>query len=281
MDKAKKNTYIVAGVSLLLIIVAVYFLFIFKGSKESIDVDNSPTEVKQLSEIESTKRPYITLTPTSDGAEIIISIENMAEFDNIEYELTYLADNPQIAGERIERGSTGTDVNTKEGKYKKSILLGTASKGTRSPDKGITDGILTMHMFKSSIEYQQEAKWNIFQVGAQKSEVTDPSGNLRINLPVLGKEYFLILTDTIGIPRTDKFDAQTATLPIYGAFSIASKFPKKARVELKTETDTANLELFLQNHQDGSWWEIKTTKANGLVSGEIEFFGTFVLASSK
>src|SRR3990167_1307017 len=132
MDPAKRNIYLIAAVAFIAIVVAVYFLFIFQKGPKTVKPQEVSGEVKELSEIDLNKRPFVTLTPTSDGAEILISIENMSSFDRIEYELTYLADNPQIAGEKIQRGSTGTDVNTKEQKYKKSILLGTASKGTRS-----------------------------------------------------------------------------------------------------------------------------------------------------
>src|SRR3990167_4899757 len=122
MDPAKRNIYLIAAVAFIAIVVAVYFLFIFQKGPKTVKPQEVSGEVKELSEIDLNKRPFVTLTPTSDGAEILISIENMSSFDRIEYELTYLADNPQIAGEKIQRGSTGTDVNTKEQKYKKSIL---------------------------------------------------------------------------------------------------------------------------------------------------------------
>src|SRR3989344_8816673 len=159
MDPAKRNIYLIAAVAFIAIVVAVYFLFIFQKGRKTVKPQEVSGEVKELSEIDLNKRPYVTLTPTSDGAEIIISIENMANFDRIEYELTYLADNPTETGQKIQRGATGTDINTKDQKYKKSILLGTASRGARSPDKGITDGKLTMHLFKGETEFQSETFW--------------------------------------------------------------------------------------------------------------------------
>src|SRR3990167_2210742 len=146
MDKSKKTIYIIAAIAFVLIIAAIYLLFIRQRSADKIKTQESTDIVKSISEIDNTKRPYVTLTPTSDGAEIIISIEKMADFDKIEYELTYQADNPQSAGEKIERGATGSDINPKDEKYKKSILLGTGSKGVRSPDRNIEGGKLTLHL---------------------------------------------------------------------------------------------------------------------------------------
>ena len=126
MDRSKKSTYIIAAVTFVVLILGIYFLFIFKKTPGQIKPkDFTSGELKQLSDIDIAKRPYVTLTPTADGAEIIISIENMAYFDSIEYELTYQADNPTATGTKIQRGATGTDVNTKDQKYKKSILLET------------------------------------------------------------------------------------------------------------------------------------------------------------
>src|SRR3990167_6706410 len=135
MDKTKKNIYIIASISLVVIAVAVYFLFIFQKAPKEIETDEGSSFVESIEKIDAANRHFVTLTPTADGAEIIISIEKMSYFDKIEYELTYQADNPQSAGEKIERGATGSDINPKDEKYKKSILLGTGSKGVRSPDR--------------------------------------------------------------------------------------------------------------------------------------------------
>ncbi|KKS03528.1 MAG: hypothetical protein UU56_C0019G0006 [Candidatus Curtissbacteria bacterium GW2011_GWA2_41_24] len=246
MDPAKRNIYLIAAVAFIAIVVAVYFLFIFQKGPKTVKPQEVSGEVKELSEIDLNKRPFVTLTPTSDGAEILISIENMSSFDRIEYELTYLADNPQIAGEKIQRGSTGTDVNTKEQKYKKSILLGTASKGTRSPDKGVTDGILTMHLFK-------------------------------------GENYFVIISDTVGAPANGQFDIANVVFPVYGSFSVAPQFTKSADLLIKFTQDAKSFQLYSYNHTDSKWTKLDSSyDANSkTVSAKVNSFATFVVVSSK
>ncbi len=279
MDKSKQAKYIIAAVSFLVISAAIYFLFIFSRGPSEIDSGERVSEIKQFTEIELAKRPYVTLTPTSDGAEIIISIENMSEFDSVEYELTYLADNPQISGEKIQRGSTGTDVDTKAEKYKKSMLLGTASKGTRSPDLGVSDGKLALHMFKGDIEYLSESNWDLYEIGAKATEIKDRDGKFTVALPVLGKDYWMILADTVGIPKTDKFDITNASLPLYGTFSIAPKFAKAAKITITTDLQAAK--LFAYSNQESKWDEIKSTLQNGQITATVDSFSTFVLVSSK
>src|SRR3989338_10789750 len=110
MEQSKKSTYIIAAIAFIILAAAIYFLFIFQKGEKKIKPEEFAGEVKDVAEPELARRPYVTLTPTGDGAEIIISVENMSFFDKIEYELTYLTDNPQVTCEKIERGATGTDV---------------------------------------------------------------------------------------------------------------------------------------------------------------------------
>jgi hypothetical protein len=279
MQKSKKSTYIIAAVALVALLLGIYFLFVFKKSQKDIELTNSSTgEIKQVSDINLSNRPYITLTPTSDGAEIILSFQNMGFFDSIEYELTYQADNPTAPGTKIERGSTGSDVNTKDSTYKKSILLGTASRGVRSPDRGITDGKLTMHLFKKGQEFLSESNWDLSTVGSTDNILKSRDGNVAIVVPNLGKDYWAIIANTIGVPQGGKFEISKVQLPVYGAFSIAGNFPTSATLTIK---ERAGNKLFSYSHQDNSWKEItSTTKGNDLVA-KVSNFATYVVVSSK
>lgn len=279
MPNSKKSTYIIAAASLVIILAAVYFLFIFQKSPKEIKPEDEGAFVEDISKIEIAKRPYVTLTPTSDGAEILISIENMDYFDKIEYELTYLADNPQTAGEKLERGSTGIDVNTKDPKYKKSILLGTASKGTRSPDKGITDGKLTLHLFKGDTEYQSETNWDLFNEGSTAIEIGDRASNFSINLPSLSKDYYIIIADTVGVPKNAEFDVNKAILPIYGIFSVAPDFKTKAKVTLKVNSNGQSPQLYSFNTKDEKWQKLEGQIIDSQISTSINSFSTFVVIS--
>lgn len=284
MEQSKRTKYLVAAASFVLIVVAIFFLFIYQKGPEKIKPQENANDVKQLSEISLEKRPYVTLTPTSDGAEIIISIENMGQFDKIEYELTYMADNPQIVGEKIERGSTGTDVNTKDAKYKKSILLGTASRGVRNPDKSITDGKLTMHFAKGDAQYLSETNWDLIQAGAMPQQIHDRSSKFAVSLPSLGKDYWIILADTIGLPaQHGDFKTENVLLPVYGSFSVAPEFAKAADLSIKLSQDAKSFQLYSYSHTDSKWTKLDSSyDANSkTISAKVDSFATFVVVSSQ
>lgn len=279
MDTSKKSTYIIAAISLFIIVVAVYFLFIHQKRSKNLEVEEGGGFVESIEKIDIRDRPYLTLTPTADGAEIIISIEDMNYFDKIEYELTYQADNPQSLGDKIQRGSVETDVDTKQSKYKKSLLLGTASRGVRSPDTGVEDGKLSLHLFKGDTEYLSETNWDRLEVGIAKSTITDKSGKFSLEVPIFSKNYWVIVADTIGVPPNADFDANKTKLPVYGTFSVAPKFPKISQLSLELG-DVAEPSLHSYSTADSSWQKIESEFSNGVIVATVDSFATFVVVSS-
>ncbi len=285
MDKQAKSTYITAAVFLVFLLLAVYFLFIFKRDPSQIKPKDSESfDVKQISEIEPAKRPFVTLTPTANGAEIIISIENMKEFERVEYELTYQADNPTSPGTKIERGAVGSDVNTKDQKYKKSVLLGTASRGVSSPDTGIADGKLTMHLFKGNNEYLSESTWDLMQIGLKSASLKSRDSNFEITIPGLGKDYWVILADTVGVPApAGKFEIEKVSLPVYGVFSVAGEFTKTGEISQKAADNVKDPSVLAYNHNDNTWEKLESdfNSSSKTATAPVTKFATYVLVSSK
>jgi|SRR3989344_1278399 len=282
MENSKRNIYIIAAISFVILVLAIYFFFIFQKSPKKIKAEVTSEEVKELNQIDLAMRPYVNLTPTADGAEIIISIENMGSYDRIEYELTYLADNPTATDQKIQRGSTGTDVNTKDQKYKKSILLGTASRGVRSPDRGIEDGKLTMHLFKGETEFMSETGWDLSRVSRQNTKLGTADGNFKLDTGGLSKEYWVILAETIGLPPSASFDPKKTQLPIIGVFSVAPEFTTNGTVNIKV-TSAQKPQLYVFNHADTKWQKLDSdfNSAAKSVSAKINSFGTFAVVSSQ
>lgn len=284
MDNSARTKYIIAAAAFVIITAAIYFLFIFQKGPDDISKRSEEGEQKEIAEISVADRPFVTLTPTSDGAEIIISIENMGKFDRVEYELTYLADNPQSLGTKITRGATGTDVNTRDAKYKKSVLLGTASRGVRSPDTGITDGQLIMHMFVGEEEFLSETDWTFEKIGTTTTTIGDKTGNFEIEIPAFGKDYWLIIADTVGVPANPtQFKAEDVILPVYGTFSIAPKFKGTGTITLKLEGQTTTPKLFAYNHSDGTFTEVDSTftESTSTLNADISNFATFMVVSPQ
>lgn len=282
MDNSKKSIYLIAAFSLVLIAVIIYWLFIHQAKPKITKTEDVQTEQKPIGDIEIAKRPYVTLSPDTTGSTIEVSIQNMNYFDTIDYEITYLADNPQIPGEKIERGATGSEINTKDEKNTKSAPLGTGSKGIFSADKGITDGKLTLHLVKGGIEYLSETNWDLYHTGSKPAELKDRSGNFSLKLPSLTKDYWIIVSDTVGVPPHNNFDLANISLPIYGVFSLDVKFPKPAALTYKIN-DNKSADLFTFTKMDSTWKKIESNfdVSSKTLSASVDSFATFAAVSSK
>lgn len=285
MDKVSKSTYIIAAFAFIIIVAAIYFLFIFQKKPATPKEDNSAADIKQATDVPVENRPFIALVPTTDGVSINLRASNMSYFDKIDYELTYQADNPQLPGQKIARGSTGSITDTKSASHEDQMLLGTGSKGVRTPDTGITDGKLTLHMFKGQTEFRSETSWNL--VKASSTEILETQdGNFKLT-PTFATSYWMIAADTVGLPPQDnnqnKFDSKNITLPVYGAFSVTPAFTKPAKISITLSKDTQNPTLYLYNLAEKSWTKLDSTydSATKTISSQTSAFGAFTVVSSK
>ena len=128
-----KTKYIAAGIAFIFIILAIYFLFIRQQSEGKIKTQENANIVKNVSDVDVGKRPYITLVPTSDGAEIIISIEKMSDFEKIEYDLPYLEVTPKVPVKKL-KGAQQVRILTRKMKNTKSRFFSEqAQKGLEVP----------------------------------------------------------------------------------------------------------------------------------------------------
>lgn len=283
MGSSKRSIYILAAISLVLITAVVYFLFIRQSGPKSLKGQNSQAEQKPVTDIELAKRPYVVLAPNSSGSEIEVALQNMGYFDNIDYEITYMSDNPQVAGEKIQRGATSSDINTKDEKSIKSAPLGTGSKGVFTADKNISDGKLTLHLHKGDTEYVSETNWDIFQAGLKSTQLSDRTGYFNFKLPAIGKDNWIIIADTVGLPPGYDFDAKNALLPIYGIFSLDAKFQKKADVSIKSDQGQS-ADLYKFKRIDSNWSKVDDSKfdeSSSMVKASVDAYATFVIVSSK
>lgn len=278
MDPAKRNIYAVAAASFLIIIVAIYFLFINKKGLNELETEESGGEVRELTDLKVAERPFVTLTPTSDGAEIIMTLENMAKFDRIEYGLSYLADNPGTPGDKIDRGALGSGINTKEPKYKHSHLLGTASRGVRSPDTGIVEGKLTLHLFVGEVEYRSESEWDLVQISSQPSTIEARSGSISLQVPKAAKDYWVIIADTVGAPPNPQgFTAGDVILPVFGTFSIAPEFKTKVQLSITPKESAGVKQLYSYDHNDSTWQKLESEASGHSLTASVSNFATYVV----
>lgn len=132
---------IILGVGILFVIIVGSLLYKSIKSKTAVNSDGESTVV----EIPSEERPYVSLTPTSDGhyLNLLISDIKVKKATSMDYLLVYSTSNGGQQGVPGTIQLTGNDID-------KKLLLGSESSGKFRYDAGVTGGNLTIRFRNSS-----------------------------------------------------------------------------------------------------------------------------------
>jgi len=233
---------------LLVIAGAAIWFFGFKNKKTSESVATPTPAEKEITEIPLDERPYVTLTPRTDGKEFTLDISGIKNIDTVEYELVYLS-----LG--ISRGVIGSVSLNGEQNLSRKMLLGSCSRNVCKYDEGVEQGTLTLR-FRGS---QGTSKFTTdFHLQKGTGSLTSVDGKFELTGKFSTTSFYLTM-DTIGLPGTiDK----TITDGPYGVFTSGSSTIKNGAVKLGPA-------IYFWK---GSTWQV--------VGNSISQLGVFVAVSS-
>jgi len=260
----KKNyIIIIAVVGVILILVGGFLVWRSRRTGEAV-----PTIEPEGTLIETTlkERPYITLTPSSDGHWLTIEVSQIKDADSLEYELLY----------NTESGATQGSINTVklkgESSYSKRILLGSESSGKFKYDEGVTQGTVTVRLrggpgtrkFVTEFHLQQEDE-----------ELTSNDNNFSVE-GTIPKTNFYVTMHTVGLPG--EFEGEVITGP-YESFSSGASTIKDGIVSLKVTEEKEEAKLY--SWSGTKWVEEEGEIEDRVISTDISSLTTFILASEK
>jgi hypothetical protein len=214
-------------------------------------------------------RPYVTLIPRADGKELNLSITGIVDAKTLEYELTYLAGDPN---NQLQRGVVGSVDLAGKTDYQKAILLGSCSKNVCKYDEGVTEGTLALTLRSSEGAIQKyESAFHLQKGSEGKAGLTSGEGNFKLVSANLPAAYYLTLS-TIGLFQTPS--GKIIAGP-YGVFTSASS-RITGQVSLRLAESSSRPSVYVwQNKQ----WQKLTSglETDGeVVSVSTDRLGTFV-----
>lgn len=262
----KKNLTIALIVLLVLGLIGGGVFFIFKNKKPTEEVTTSEPE-GVLIETTLDERPYVTLTPRSDGRELTLEISRIKNAQTIEYELVYLS-----AG--LSRGVIGSiDVNG-EKSISRKLLLGTCSRNVCKYDEDITEGTLTLR-FRAPDGVRKFI--SDFRLQQGDDTLSSIDNNLQIEGKISPTTFYLTIS-TIGLPEEIE---GTPVSQIYGVFTADSKTIKSGIVNLALIEENPDVVLY---SWDGKTWQLEEEdfETDGkTLSASVSQLATFVAVTSK
>ena len=205
MDKLKKFLpFILLGLGAIVLIVS----FIFIRSKKTDDVSVDDGAIK---EVVFKDRPFVSLTPTSDGHWLNLKIDKiiLPKTSSVDYELLYSLPDGRTQG---VPGNVNLNSDTK---IERKLLLGSESSGKYRYDEGVKDGSLTIRLRDGKVKLL--AKFSTkFYLQSSDFELTSVDENFKYVLDKKPKGMFFVTMETFGLMDTS---IESVASGPYGVFT--------------------------------------------------------------
>ena len=199
--------FIILLVGIFVSIVVYVFVMGKKDKPEDISSDEAV-----LLELSLEKRPFVTLTPTSDGHFLNMKIKKI-DFGafSLDYELIY-----QVPG-GVQQGVPGSVNLSGKREFETELLLGSESAGKFRYDEGVEEGVLTLRFrdeegrllarFSTEFHMQTSTDLLISLDSKFKYELEEDSEEYFVTMITIGHPEFTfgeINTDIYGILTSDE-----------------------------------------------------------------------------
>lgn len=250
-------------------ILGLVVFFVYNNKNKKTDTPTTPTRrVEQINKLAVKDRPYVTLTPRTDGREITLTIDNLTNVTNAEYELEYQA------GSMLQ-GVFGTiDFSTEEQPVSKKLLFGSCSKGKCKYDDNVTGGSLTMRFEGKEEPYVLKSDFNLQQMADREGVFTskDIKATLDVGKVGLASSTYVVIASTMGLPA--ELEGEVIAGP-YAFLAASSPRLTQAELTIKSKDDLTTAKLFHWTGQ--AWTELKSELGTNKITAPVSGLGTFVL----
>jgi hypothetical protein len=252
----KKLPLIVLAAVIIAVLLGV-ILFVTKKDKKAIK--NEPV-IETQAEIPQSldQRPFVTLTPRSDGHEIALNVANLQNVNSVDYEMVYLVGDSQ-------RGVIGSAETKGQTSFNKIMLLGSCSKNVCKYDEGVTGGSLTLKVRTDQGTVKYELPFLLAQ-GSTKKQTLDLNNGDFVFEGVLPKGDFYIFSASQGV---SKLPSGMVASPAYVISTNSKKL--SGTISLKYQTGSQTPKIFGSDFDTKSWEPLLGSKVvtDGLVSASV------------
>lgn len=187
----KKLPLILLACGVIVAIVAILIAL----SRSKTSPFQEPQEEETVAEIPFEKRPFVSLTPTSDGHYLNLVVEQInVDAVTMDYELGY-----KVKDGRTQ-GASGNKIKIAgQDSIKRSILLGSESSGKFRYDEGVEEGQLTVS-FRNDKGKLVGRVTTLFHLQNAPAVATSMEGNIKYTFAKTPKKIWTVTMNTFGLP---------------------------------------------------------------------------------
>jgi hypothetical protein len=256
--------FIIPGVIVLAVVAWIYWP---ANNKKEETTQISTRKVEQINQLAIKDRPYVVLTPRTDGKEVTLIIDKVTNATSAEYELEY------TAGSMIQGVFGELDFETDGLPLSKDLLFGSCSKGKCRYDENVSGGSLTIRFDGGDKPYTLKSDFNLQMMADREGVFT--SKDIKASLDVgssLSASTYLVVQNTMGLPEA--VDGEVIAGP-YAFIAANSTTLKGAELTIKSKDDLSSAKLMFWDGE--TWEELEAEVGEGQISAPVTSLGTFAL----
>lgn len=225
-------------------------------------------KVEQINQLAVKDRPFVILSPRSDGKEMTITVDKVTNAAKIEYEVEYNTKD-------IISGFFGTiDLSKDTLPAVKKGLFGTCSKSVCRYDEGVSGGSLTLRLEGTDNSYVLKTDFNLQEMFDRQGVFTskDAKATMDVGKTGLPNGTFLIISGTMGLPEA--VEGEVVAGP-YSFVAATSPSLKTATISIQSKDDLTGTKLLFYNGK--AYTELQATVSGAKISAPVTSLGAFVV----
>lgn len=208
-----KLPLILFGVGILIFALVLVFVMKNKNKAETNGDEEATIEVAFAD------RPYVSLTPRSDGHWLDLEIQKFNKIQkaaSLDYELLYTLPDGRV------QGVPGTVKLEGLTEFKRELLLGSESSGKFRYDEGVEEGTLTVR-FRDA-KGKLLAKFSTkFHMQTEVAELSSVEGDFTYVLEDELSDEYAVVMETFGLPESSSVESVSSGP--YGLFTSLDELP--------------------------------------------------------
>lgn len=239
---------------------------------EKTQEQTSPTKVEIPNQIPIEARPFIMMTPRSDGREVTLTINRLGNASSVEYELEYQA------GSLLQGAFGKIDFTSETSPVSRNILFGSCSAGGKCTYHEDVNGGTLLLRYQNGEPVALKSEWNLGVMREQKGRFVsrDAKFSLAVGERGLPPNTFVIVTQTMGLPKP--VDGEILAGP------YAVSLPQGVRIQsqelsLRLRLTESREDVRLLAWKDAGWNEYETEISGKELQAAVDLPTTFVAVS--
>lgn len=244
------------------------------GKKDNQDPVKGKPVLEEINKIPIKDRPFISITPRSDGREVTLVVNQLEGSKSVEYELEYQA------GTLLQGAFGNIDFSQDDPPVSRKILLGSCSAGGKCSYHQDVNGGTILLRFKNSKTTSLKGEWNFQVMKEQKGKFTSRDAKFTFEVPAnsLSPQTIVIIAQTMGLPGPVDGEVIGGPYQVKPAKGVSLR-AKDISLTMRTSEDAVNAKL-LGWSEDG-WVEYEAKPSGKMLEALVSGVTTFVAVRAQ